>query len=330
MKARFFSILIILTIAFSCARKVIPKNHLAQENLNGKVKKVKSELYELVQVDDTFKIGVKINSRSLDRNEIQEFNNDGNLISNKEFLSNGKIDNESEYRYENGKLKKLVETDYYGRGSKSIYKYFYNEKDSIAKIIISNDSFVRTVIFERNKENRTIKQTYFQQDTIAGIFISKFDKHKNVIKESKYKNENTPIQIKEKSYNRNNLLITEKITDYKEWDTLIDIVNYKNYHNEYPIIPENYSENTIIENIYKKNSLVEYRIIPPPSDYRIITVQKFNFKENLTENIRIEKGDTTNIWKFNYIFDAKDNWIKKYSFKNNKPLTLVKREIDYY
>ena len=330
MKARFFSILIILTIAFSCSKKVIPKNDLNQANLNGEVKQVKSELYELVKLNDTFEIGQQINSRSFDRNEILVFNKEGNRVFKKEFLSNGKIENESEYRYEKGKLKKLIENDYYGRGSTSISTYFYNQKDSISKIIYSNDNFERTVIFERNKGNRTIKQTYFVEDTITGILIMKFDKHQNVIKKTKYKNENTPIQIVDKLYNRNNLIIEEKITDYNDWGTLIDIVTYKNYQNEYPTELENNSENTIIENIFKKNILIEYRIIPPPSDYRIITVQKFNPQENLTENLRIENGDTLDSWKFNYILDDKNNWIKKYSFKNNKPVNFTKREIDYY
>ncbi|MBI6121351.1 hypothetical protein [Salegentibacter maritimus] len=329
MKARFFSILIILTIGFSCGKKVIQKNDLTQVNLNGKVKKVKSQLYELVQVNDTFKIGQKVNSRSLDRNELLEYNQNGNLVTSKEFLSNGNVINYSDYKYDqDNKLIKLEETDNYGKGSKITYEYFYNENDSLSKVIIKSDKYERIMKFDRTKK-RTIKRTDFLEDTIAAIYVSKFDKNQNPIKQIEYQDTETPYRITERTY-ENNRLVKERIKEFRKWGTTEDEVIFEHFKNSYPSELENSSTNTIVQKIYKNNVEIEERWIPPKSEYSITTVQKFNLNGDLIAHMRIEQNDTIDIWQNEYKFDSNGNWIKKFSFKNDKPLTVLVREIEYY
>ncbi|UBZ06186.1 hypothetical protein LDL76_12550 [Salegentibacter mishustinae] len=329
MRARFFSILIILTLAISCGKKVVPKNDLTQANFNGKVKKVKSQLYELVQVNDTFRISQKVNSRSEDKNELLEYNQNGNLVTSKEFLSNGSVINYSDYKYDqDNKLIKLEETDNYGKGSKITYEYFYNENDSLSKVIFRSDKYERTMKFDRTKK-RTIKRTDFIEDTIAAIYVSKLDRNQNPIKQIEYQDTETPYKITERTY-ENERLVNEKTKQFRKWGTIEDEVIFEYFKNGYPSELENSSTNTIIQKIYKNNIEIEERWIPPKSEHSIATIRKFNLNGDLIEHMRIDQNDTLDIWQNKYKFDSNGNWIKKFSFKNEKPLTVIVREIEYY
>ena len=91
------AIVILITFClsvYSCSKSVNSsdrKNHISEYGFKGKVKSVKSELFNLIPENDTFRIGEKINGISIDRNELLEFNKTGNLILSKEFLANGKV-----------------------------------------------------------------------------------------------------------------------------------------------------------------------------------------------------------------------------------------------
>ena len=100
MQPRPIFILTILTFLLSCSKTYVQKNDLERRSLNGQVKQIKSELYQLIPEKDTFKIGERINGISFDRNSLMEFNEDGNLISSKEFLTNGTISSEEIFTYD--------------------------------------------------------------------------------------------------------------------------------------------------------------------------------------------------------------------------------------
>ena len=130
MKKVFGILFTICLWLFSCSKKADNTDHkseLSNYHFNGKIKSVKSELFNLIIEKDTFKIGEKINSLAFDRNSLLEFNELGNLTSVKEFLYNGKVIKEDIYTYDkNDLLIKRKEIDNYGKGSFLDFEFKYD------------------------------------------------------------------------------------------------------------------------------------------------------------------------------------------------------------
>ncbi len=315
------------------------KNDVSNYGINGKVKSVKSEVFSLIVENDAFKIGEKINSLPFDRNSLLEFNKLGNLTSSKEFYSNGKISDEIIYSYdEQDRLIKRKEIDnYYGKRSFYDNEFIYDNKDSLSQWIISDKDFKRIHKIQRDENNRPIKREVIQNDTIFNTYIVKYDKNNNVISENEFKLNNIPIKLLERKFNNQNLKEKEQIIEYKTWDTL----NYENkyfYDNNNNLILGKFiieNDSTYEERTYSYHNNGELKKVvnKPKGNYTYFTIQteKYNENGNIIERLN-EPSDSKPkaIWSYQYKYDSKKNWIEKVNYKDNKPLVIVKRKIEYY
>ena len=224
MKKAIVILIIICLSVHSCSKSTNSsdrKNHISEYGFKGKVKSVKSELFNLIPEKDTFRIGEKINGISIDRNELLEFNKTGNLTFSKEFLANGKVSDEIINTYDkNNKLTERKVIDNYGKGSVIDYQYFYNSSDSLEKVIISGKNFKRIHKIERDKKIRPIKNLTIQNDTILTTYIVEYDQNNNVIAEKQFKEQNIPFKLIDRTFNEINLKIREQVVEYSSWDTL--------------------------------------------------------------------------------------------------------------
>jgi hypothetical protein len=340
MKKTLGILTIICISIFSCSKSTHisdKKNDISKYDFNGKVKSVKSQLYNLIAEKDTFRIGEKINGLSFDRNSLLEFNKLGNLTSSKEFYANGKVSDEIIYTYdEDNRLIKRKEIDNYGKGFFYEYEFQYNSKDSINQWTISNDDFKRTYKIERDENNRPIKSKVIQNDTVFTTYTAKYDSDNNVISENEFKYKDVPVKLIERSFNNQNLKEKEQVIEYKTWETL-NYVNIFFYNNNNNLILEKSnmdSDSTYYEIEYSYHSngeLKEYKTTPKGSSYFVIMAQKYNKNGDLIENSRIPNDDKPKeVWNYIYKYDSKNNWIEKTEFKDNKPLRIVKRNIEYY
>ena len=341
MKKTFGIVLIICFSLFGCTKSNVNseyKNDVLNYGFNGKVKSVESQLYNLIQEKDTFKLGEKINSLSFDRNSLLEFNDLGNLTSSKEFYYNGKVSNEIIYTYDDNKrLIKRTEIDNYGKGSFYDNEFKYNSNDSLTQWIISNKDFKRTHKIERDENNRPVKSEVIQNDTIFNTYIVMYDKNNNVIAENEFKLNNIPVKLLERTFNEQNLKEKEQIIEYRTWDTL-------NYENKYFYDDDNklISEKFIVENDstyedivyeYHRNGELKKVITTPKGNYTYFTIQtqKYDENGNLIERLDEPSDDKPKtVWSYEYKYDSSKNWIEKVNYKDNKPLRIVKRTIEYY
>ena len=340
MKKTFVILLIISLSILSCSKNVNStdeKNDISDYGLKGKVKSVKSEVFNLIKEKDTFKIGDKENSSGLDRNRTLSFNQNGKIDFEKEFYANGKVSNEILYTYDkDNKLIRRKKVDNNGKDSFYDNEFLYNSKDSIIQWTMSNNDFRRIHKFERDKKNRLIKMKVIENDTINYLFITDYDKKGNIVLEKEFKSNNIPIKLIERSFNEQNLKEKEKVVEYLTWDTL----NYENHFfydsNRNLILVKNNFENdstfTEIKNSYYKNDKLKESVRKPiGSSYFVTTVQKFNKKGELTEYSRIPSDERPKqVWEYKYDYDTKGNWIEKINFKDKKPLRMIKRSIQYY
>ncbi len=325
---------------FCCSKSTVNsdrKSDLSNYDFNGKIKSVKSELFNLIIEKDTFRIGEKINSLAFDRNSLLQFNKLGNLTSIKEFLYNGKVIKEDIYNYDkNDLLIKRKEIDNYGKGSFLNFEFKYDSKDSITKVIISNDEFKRIHKIERDENNRPIKREIIQNDTVNLTYSVEYDKNNNVISESEFKFGDLPVKLIERSFNKQNLKVTEKVMEYRTWDT-IRIENKYFYDKNNKLIVEKFNienDSTFDEtkNKYHKNGeLKESITVIRDNEFALTERNRYNENGDLIEKtVKTTDEKTNDVWRYDFEYDLNNNWIEKIEFKNDKPLRIVKRTIEYY
>ncbi|WP_152286660.1 hypothetical protein [Flavicella marina] len=339
MTTKICTLIIILISIIGCSESIEKsktKNDLLKNNLIGKIKSIKTELFEYSLKNDSLIIGEKINSYSFDRNEILEFNKLGFLTSNIEFYSNNAVSYERKYSYDyKNRLQEISEVDHYGKKSKIFNRYYYNENDSLTKVEYQKDDFERIILLERNKNNQCIKRTDYVKDTIQMTFTFQYDNNENIIMENSYLKNDIISKLIFRRY-ENNLVQFEEITQFNKYDTIKER-NFFEYDKENRIskAKSNYiNENdyTLTINSYHSNSkLKEQTWKPIGANKYYISTQKWNKNGNLIEYSR-EDNETgeKNIWNYKYKYDKVGNWISKESFKENKPLNILKRKITYF
>jgi len=334
MKNTFRFLMIICLSIFSCSKTTSPLNekyYIHNSWLKGEVKSIETKLFEFKLLNDSIIIGQRINDFDFDSYSLKEFNNEGLIIFEKT--------NESKIKYFYDSSKKLVKRTESFKNDEFpsvIYKYKYNEQDSLTKIIYRNRGYKRTMVIERDNKNRGVKRTDYVNDTIQMIFEVKYDFAGNIIEENKYLNKSKPLKFIKRNYNEINLLITEDIQEFRQYDSL----NYKNiykYNNNSKIveIKRNYVNDSDYTDVLKKynsaGKLIMEQWIPKGNRYSVTTTEIFDEYGNTIEFSRKSNDESMDdVWTSKYKYDEKENWIEKQKFKNNKPVVIVKREIEYY
>lgn len=312
------------------------KNDLQIRGLKGKIKSIRKEIFEYKKNADSFEVGEKINSYSAtDRDELLEFNDIGNLIKRTEFYTNEEISNQTEYYYNSkNQTLKIIETDNYGKGSQSFQESVYDKNDSIKKIIYSSGDFKRISLVKRDGNNRPSTRRDMVKDTVQMTFNYKYDSAGNLIEENAFIKDSIPSKLISRTY-ENGLLTTKLTETYGRWDTLQEksIYEYDNL-NRIKLIKENYVDDnnyTLIENFYDQNgNLIEYKIEPIGSEHYTILNQKWDEFGNQIEYSRTDgQSEKKEIWTSKYEFDQYNNWVLKIHYKDEKPLYIVKRNINY-
>jgi len=330
-----FGILIIACLLLSsCSRStntLKENNDVSNYRLNGQVKYIETNLYSFDVVNDSIIIGQGMNHFDIDRYSFKEFNKNGFIKFEKTYES------ELNYYYDSAKrLTKLTEK-YNNKDSPSVsYEYTYDQKDSLTKIIYKNDDFERRMEIERDKNNRGIKRTDYVSDSIQMTFKVDYDESGNIIRENTYSRKSNPSKLISRTFNEQNLILTENITEFRSYDTL----NYKNiysYNDDLKVIKikNNFIDEMDYTEVVKKydtdGNLIEEQWIPKGSSYFVVTTEKFDKYGNTLEFSRTPSDDkASDVWISKYKFDEKENWIEKQKFKNDKPVVFVKRKIEYY
>ncbi|MEO2072362.1 MAG: hypothetical protein ABGW99_13600 [Zunongwangia sp.] len=62
-------------------------------------------------------------------------------------------------------------------------------------------------------------------------------------------------------------------------------------------------------------------------------IERNLYNENgdlIKKMVKTNDGKTNDVWSYDFKYDSENNWIEKIEFKNNKPLRIVRRKIEYY
>lgn len=299
--------IILIALILSCNNtekiKIIEKNDLEKNDLIGKVKIIEEKNYITSE-----KFG-KVIKLKLQDWRITTFNILGNIIEEKIFDENGKINSISRIKYD--KENNIIEKTFVGGGNSEIGKYIYD------------------------KNGNNIEFTYYHNnDEISFKQINKFDQKNNLIDHrfyeyngnlrdktlSKYNDNGLVIETKEYSSNGTYIVFSSKKT--KEYDEKGNL-----------IVEKNYDEKGNLEFIYKyvydeKNNEIEKILSKDNSiEKNTRTFDKFN---NCIKNFEYLNNNLKSNFTNNYKYDKKGNWIQRIHFNNDIANRIDEKHIEYY
>ncbi len=153
-------------------------------NLKGKVKKIKSSIYIAKIEGNDIDKGEKIESRLLGKNQELHFNKYGPLINEKQYSKNNKLKSESTFEYNrNGSIKK------YKTNEIEVF-YYYNENDSIERIVTKGNNYKRILKAEYDNKKRRIKEFVFDNDSLVSLTTHKYNNLDKSIEQNEYNKDN--------------------------------------------------------------------------------------------------------------------------------------------
>jgi hypothetical protein len=268
------------------------KTDLVKENLNGKVKTVIELEYEV-----TLEAGT-INKLFLSNKCTNKYNENGNLIEQlceNENISIGGIS--MGMSYFNFKL-----TLKYDENDDLVEEIYIRDYDG------DNNSNTSTKYKHDEYGNKTALTTSLINDSMLYKMIYKYDENGNEIEKSRYKPDG---QLNSKT-----------------------ILKYDTFGNpiECYFLQEN-GKYTIEKHAFNYDSSgkrIESQIYN--SEDNLIFKEKYDNNGNLTEYVYY-KIDGSVLDKYNYVYqeyDDKGNWTYKIWIKNDKPINIIERVIEYY
>jgi len=332
MKALYHITFLISILIIGCDSQVFLNSDLEKRELKGNVRFLKTEHFDVIKIDSVASNYWKFDTIP-ERIQNSIFNEEGNLISEISYSFSGKVFKTIDCNYDKELLESVIIKDFYGTGSFEKFHYSYNDKDSIERIVYESDNYESEFNLVRDEKERLINRIEKRNDTIYYSFEIKYDKKGNLINENTLVGTDKPYILISRTY-ENTRLKEENIIQYTYLDTLTTKISY-NYDKRNRLIysKEVFNEDSNYTETHRKyneeNILIEEKLIPSKG-YRVQTqIKKFDEYGNQIEMTR-ELDEHKRIWKSSYEYDSNDNWIKRTSWSNNRPVEQTQRVIEYY
>lgn len=314
--------IIFLMLLSSFATQKKDKNHLEKDGLKGKVQSVKEVSYKPSSYGYSVTKGEKYRMFGNNYDTYIEFNKQGNYIQVNYYESSG---------------------DFIGK-----YTYLYDSKHNNTQVnwYGPDNGLIQEHIYKYDKKGNAIeyKMIYPNGEGLYFTDIIKYDKEGNKIEEVRYHpKDNTVINQKVFSYNSKNYKIEDRVngsveSTYQYETNSKKIITEKRTYNESGnlISKINYNSKgkTLEENTYKKvlengGSLSNPNYITL-NDFKL--TYQYDSKGNTIETIQIDKLQVDKVLRkltTKYTYDKTGNWITKIYYVNDKPKSIIEREIIY-
>ena len=304
------SLIILIALIFTncqkseinCSEKI---NYLGKSNIFGKVKSIKSEVFELTETaNGDFKKG-KPKLISFGHRTYKEFNKNGYLTSWTNYENNSeevKTKNVFNYNKDNVKTSETI----------------YNKENKV--------TFKRIVKVENNLALNITD--YNENNEIETYSVNKLNENGQIIEQTQYRD----IDVKQKKYTMSYEYNNCRISKYKILDNKGELFSETEYkYNNGEIVYISSKDKTGLNTFTIEKTEIEPNKFESTRRDKSgkITYKKviWNDKfDNLIKEIQNSKDTIENI----YLYDNKNNWITMKRFKNKKPIEIVVRNIEYY
>lgn len=284
------------------------------------------------------------------------FNENGQLLTEKKFLSNGMLQEENTYE---GLSKKMFMYQYMNNSLFLTTKYSWDDYGNNIIITRRNpnesqyDKIVQTFVANKIVQ----KRTFDAQDNLTDKITYEYDAKGNLIRENYYKNRDVVAHSIAYEYDSNNNKMIE--TYYTGTDELVSVTKF-NYLNNLLINVASFPKGQELEyaetKMYDANGNLNYNKITDNSVHTEVE-EKMNFdnNKNMLSSMIYQNGmlvqSVTNTYNENnqliatsvtkqegtvetktyeYEVDSQGNWISKVIFLNKEPQFKIQRTITYF
>lgn len=285
-----------------CSKK---ESYLEQCKILGKVKSIKSQVFELTKTENGNYKKRKPKLVSFGHRYYKEINQNGYLTNWINYENNSEeIKSKSllEYNNENIKTSEII----YDKTDKIIFKRIIDVENNLALKMTDYNENGKIESYSENELNdigQITKQIQFKD-------VNKKQKNYSFI----YEYKDCKIS-KSKTLDRNDEIISE--------------IEYRYNKNEMTYLSSK-DKSGLNTYIIKRNEIEPKKIesIKTDKDGKVIS-GKLEITDNFNNIIKEIENDKVTLENI-YTYDNKNNWITMKRFKNNKPFEIVIRNIEYY
>lgn len=300
MKLKIYYLITLCILFLSCNNSSEEKNDLEKYNLNGRVKSITGNEYYAVE-----KFGEILKGEKKITNEYFIKENKPTIFNEKGYVTEGH-DNIRQTRYKYNEDNQVIEEDGYESGVKYLYKY----NDKGFKVEFNNyykGKLVQKIKFICDAEGNEIEKNSFEADGKLTY------KEKNIFKDRKI--------IDSKQYDADGVLKYSINYKYDSNGNMTEFVFYDSFGKI------DSKQNYKYDNKGNMTELVFY-----DSSGKIDSKKNYKYDENnqVTEEISYEGEGQI---KSKYIYkklDSNKNWTERIEFRDDKPLYIFERVIEYY
>ena len=357
------SVILMLT---SCNNHKI-KNDLTKIDLIGKVKSVREISYEAIEkFGEISKGNIEREGKEWwnEHEYIKEFNENGYLTKVITFKSDGSFFGGDSWKYDkfNNMIESNILSDDGSVFSKRIWKYNNYANKTEMNVYNSDGELEYNDVWKYDHENNLIE--YYRDKVDEGLemkTIYTYDKFGNKIGQKTSGNSGNLQYTKKWNYNANGNAVEEIVDNEGGYDDYKYFMKYDKYGNQIEQFKQKnngekklnfkkeFNSDSYIINKTTFNSDGSRKSMKTWNRNKMnITIEYINYKSkrglfyralktiydnngNKKERIKYNPNGSVNIKQtYSYEFDKQGNWVKRIDYKNNKPIYLLEREIDYY
>lgn len=353
----FFLALFVLVTLFSCKKEEEEKetkvnSDLSHFKLKGKVESIEEKSF--VFMGGT--LGEPKRENYSDYDYALTFNEKGQLLSEKKFLSNGMVHEENTYE---GLSKKLFMYQFMNNSLFLTTKYSWDDFGNNIIITRRNpnesqfDKIVQTFVANKIVQ----KRTFDAQDNLTDKITYEYDAKGNLIRENYFKNRETVVHSIAYEYDANNNKLIE--TYYTGTDELVSVTKF-NYLNNllinvasfpkgadleyaetkmydakgnltYNKVTDNSIQSEMEEkmNFDTNNNMISSMIYQNGTLIQSVT-NTYNETNQIIQTTLTKQDGTVETKTYEYEVDAQGNWISKVIYVNKEPQFKIQRTIRYY
>lgn len=284
------------------------------------------------------------------------FNEKGQLLSEKKFLSNGMVQEETTYE---GLSKKQFLHQYMNNSLFLSTKYSWDDYGNNIIITRRNpdesqyDKIVQTFVANKIVQ----KRTFDAQDNLTDKITYEYDTKGNLIRENYFKNRETVVHSIAYEYDANNNKLIE--TYYTGTDELVSVTKY-NYLNNLLINVATFPKGADVEyaetkmydakgnltynkvtdnsvnsemeekmNFDTNNNMISSMIYQNGTLIQSVT-NTYNDTNQLIQTTLTKQNGTVETKTYEYEVDTQGNWISKVIYLNKEPQFKIQRTITYF
>ena len=149
-----------------------------------------------------------------------------------------------------------------------------------------------------------------------------YDADNNLLNRQAYKYDEKGSETERNEYNSKNMLVLKHIYKYDQEGNQIASSTYSSTDS---------FENKSLDKFDDKGNRIETNYYTAESVIESKGTWKYDEKNNPTEeNWYNQQGILNSSYIYNYVYDQKDNWIKKIEFEKNISKRIIIREITYF